>query len=87
MGVKVTGLGLVGGAAHGRVQILLVRAQPVSYTHLLQVLAAQMQHQNGGSIGVAHQRSQQLAGLCMVCLLYTSGRKNGRNLFGGHDHL
>ena len=27
MGVKVTGLGLVGGAAHGRVQILLVRAQ------------------------------------------------------------
>ena len=25
-----------------------------------------MQHQNGGSIGVAHQRSQQLAGLCMV---------------------
>ena len=25
-----------------------------------------MQHQNGSSIGVAHQRSQQLAGLCMV---------------------
>ena len=27
MGIKITGLGLVGGAAHGRVQILLVRAQ------------------------------------------------------------
>ena len=27
VGVKITGLGLVGGAAHGRVQILLVRAQ------------------------------------------------------------
>ena len=31
-----------------------------------QVLAAEGKHQNSGSIGVAHQRSQQFAGLCMV---------------------
>ena len=45
---------------------MVVLAQLFHELIVLQVLAAQMQHQNGGSIGVAHQRSQQLAGLCMV---------------------
>ena len=45
---------------------MVVLAQLLHELIVLQVLAAQMQHQNGGSIGVAHQRSQQLAGLCVV---------------------
>ena len=46
--------------------VVVVLAQLFHELIVLQVLAAQMQHQNGGSIGVAHQRSQQFAGLCMV---------------------
>ena len=46
--------------------VVVVLAQLFHELIVLQVLAAQMQHQNGSSIGVAHQRSQQLAGLCMV---------------------
>ena len=45
---------------------MVVLAQLFHELIVLQVLAAQMQHQNGGGIGVAHQRSQQLAGLCVV---------------------
>ena len=46
--------------------VVVVLAQLLHELIVLQVLAAQMQHQNGGGIGVAHQRSQQLAGLCVV---------------------
>ena len=42
--------------------VVVILAQLFHELIVLQVLAAQMQHQNGSGIGVAHQRSQQFGG-------------------------
>ena len=46
--------------------VVVILAQLFHELVVLQVLAAQMQHQNGSGIGVADQSGQQLAGLRMV---------------------
>ena len=60
-----------------------ILAQLLHELIVLQVLAAQMQHQNGGGIGVAHQRSQQFAGLCMVMAGLAAAEGVGLDLQGG----
>ncbi len=45
---------------------MVILAQLFHELVMLQVLAAQMQHEDGSGIGVADQSGQQLAGLRMV---------------------
>ena len=46
--------------------VVVILAQLFHELVVLQVLTAQMQHQNGGGIGVTDEGGQQLAGLCVV---------------------
>ena len=60
--------------------VVVILAQLFDELVVLQVLAAQMEHEDRSGVRVADQRSQQLAGLCMVVAGLAAAKRMGEGV-------